>query len=224
MANGQQKTYELTVQPRDIVGKQTAKLRRQGRVPAVVYGHSIEPTSVVVDHKELERVYLHAGNNSLVDLKIGDGASAQKVFIHQVQRDPVSHNLRHVDFMVVNLMEEITTAVQIVLVGEAPAVKNGDGLLMHPTDHIQIRTLPANVPQLLEVDISVLDDLDKAIYVSDIKVPEGVHILSSPEDLVAKVTPLAVLPAEEVEAEEAAEEEAEESGAAGAGTQATEEA
>src|SRR5436309_1707214 len=149
MANGKQKTYELIVQPRDIVGKQTAKLRRQGRVPAVVYGHSIEPTSVVVDHKELERVYLHAGNNSLVDLKIGDGASAQKVFIHQVQRDPVSHNLRHVDFMVVNLTEEITTAVQIILVGEAPAVRNGDGMLMHPTDHIQIRTLPANVLQLL---------------------------------------------------------------------------
>lgn len=214
MADGQHKTYELTVEPRTLLGKRTHQLRRQGIVPAVVYGHKIDPTPVAVDSKELERVYLRAGNNSIVDLHVGKDATAQKVFIHNVQRDPVKHLLSHVDFMVVNLLEEITTTVSIVLVGESPAVKAGDGILIHPMDHLQIRTLPTNVPQVLEVDISGLDEVDKALYVSDIEVPANVHVLSPEEELVAKVSALRAEPEEEVEAEEAAEEEAEESGEA----------
>jgi large subunit ribosomal protein L25 len=213
MADGQQKTYELTVEPRDILGKRTHQLRRQGRIPAVVYGHRVEPTPVQVDSKELERVYLRAGNNSLVDLHVGEGAAAQKVFIHNVQRDPVKHLLSHVDFMVVNLREEITTTVPIVLVGESPAVRAGEGILIHPVDHLQIRTLPTSIPQLLEVDISGLDEVDKAIYVSDIEVPGNVQVLSPAEELVAKVSMVREEP-EEVEAAEAAAEEAEESGEA----------
>jgi large subunit ribosomal protein L25 len=208
------KTYELGVQPRNIFGKQTAKLRRQGLVPAVVYGHKVDPVSVSVESRELERVYLRAGTNSLVDLKIGDNGAAQKVFIHDVQRDPVTHSLSHVDFVVVNLTELITTTVPVVLVGEAPAVKNGDGVLIHPLDHLQVRALPAEIPGRFEVDVSELDEVDKAIYVSDIEVPGNVHVLNSPEELVARVNALAVIPEEEEAAEEAAEEEAEETGEA----------
>lgn len=208
MADGQQKTYELTVQPRSILGKQSLKLRRQGTIPAVVYGHRIEPTPVAVDSKELERVYHRAGSNSLVDLKIGDGGGAQKVFIHEVQRDPVTHHLSHVDFMVVNLQEEITTTVPLVFLGEAPAVKNGDGILFHPLDHVQVRALPANIPPRIEVDVSGLDDLEKGIYISDLQVPSNVHVLNPPEEIVARVSALKALPEEEVEAEEAAAAEA----------------
>jgi len=221
MAEGQQKTYELTVQPRSILGKQTQQLRRQGTVPAVVYGHKIDPTPVAVDLKELERVYHRAGSNALVDLKIGDGGGAQKVFIHDVQRDPVTHHLRHVDFMVVNLLEEITTTVPLVVVGEAPAVKNGDGILFHPLDHLQVRALPTDIPQLFEVDISELDDLEKAIYISDLEVPDNVQVLNSPEEMIAKVTALRAEPEEEIEAEEAAEEEAAEAGEEAGGASAS---
>lgn len=216
MAN-EHKTYELVVQPREITGKQSKQLRREDLVPGVVYGNEVKAESIQVLHRELDRVYLHAGSNTLVDLKIGDTATPRKVFIHNVQRNPVSHNLTHVDFMVVNLLEEITTTVQLVLTGESPAVKNGDGVLLQALDHIQIRALPSDILPLIEVDTSVLDDLDKTIHVSDLAVPGNVTVLTSGDELVAKVTALRAEPEEEVEAEEAAAEIAEgaEEGASG---------
>src|SRR5438105_2601607 len=108
------KTYELVAKPREIIGKDSKKLRREHRLPAVVYGFGIEPTPVEVDQKEMERVYLHAGGNALIDLKIGDGAQPRKVFIHEVQRHPVSHSMIHVDFVSVNLRIEITASVPLV--------------------------------------------------------------------------------------------------------------
>lgn len=191
------------------MGKQTHKLRRQGLVPAVVYGHRIEPIPVVVDLKELERVYLRAGNNALVDLRVGEGAQPQKVFIHNIQRNPVNHSLQHVDFVVVNLREEITTTVPIVLVGEAPAVSSGTAILVHPMDHVQIRCLPTDIPPLIEVDVSGLEEVDQAIYVSDLTIPGNAQVLSSPDELVVKVSALRAEPEEEVAATEAAEETAE---------------
>ncbi len=216
MANDH-KTYELIVQPREITGKQSKQLRREDLVPGVVYGNKVEAESIQVPHRELDRVYLHAGSNTLVDLKIGEDATGRKVFIHNVQRNPVSHTLTHVDFMVVNLLEEITTTVQLVLTGESPAVKNGDGVLLQALDHIQIRALPSDILPLIEVDTSGLDDLDKTIHVSDLAVPGNVTVLTSGDELVAKVTALRAEPEEEVEAEEAAAEIAEgaEEGAGG---------
>src|SRR5688572_27442774 len=118
-----QKTYELMVEPREENGKAGKKLRREGLVPGIVYGPKVDSQSVQVPMRELEHVYLRAGSISLIDLKVGD-SSARKVFIHKVQRDPVTQHVRHVDFMEVNLREEITASVPLVLVGEAPAVEN----------------------------------------------------------------------------------------------------
>lgn len=208
------KTYELVVQPREISGRGGKKLRRQDLVPGTVYGHSVEAESVQVSQRELDRVYMRAGSNSLVDLKIGDDASPRKVFIYKVQRDPVTHSLRHVDFMVVNLLEEITTSVPVVLVGEAPAVARKEGLLLHGIDHVQVRALPTDLPSLLEADISNLTAVDDAIHVSDLSIPDKVTLLTGSDELVAKITNL---PVEEVveeaeAAEEAPAEEGEESG------------
>src|SRR5947207_4658333 len=115
----QQKTYELVVQKREVIGKDAKKLRRQHILPAVLYGHGVEAAPVQADQKEFDRVYLHAGGNSLIDLKVGDGAKPRKVFIHEVQRNPITHAAQHVDFLAVDLTEEITTSVPLVLVGEA---------------------------------------------------------------------------------------------------------
>jgi large subunit ribosomal protein L25 len=200
------KTYELVVEPREIIGKKSKQLRRQGLIPAVVYGHNVKAESVQVPQKELEHVYMRAGNNGLVDLKVGEKDKARKVFIHRVQRNPLNHVVAHVDFMVVNLREEMTATVPIVLTGEAPAVKNREGLLLHALDHIQIRTLPTDIPPMIEADISGLDEVDKAIHVSDLQLPGNVTLLTPGDELVAKIT---ALPVEEVvevpEAEEAAE-------------------
>lgn len=205
MAN-EHKTYELTVTHREVAGKKNRRIRRQQIVPAVVYGYQMTPESVQVSLKEMERVYLRAGNNSLVDLRIGDNGGARKVFIHNVQRDPRTHTLTHVDFMAVNLRQEMTATVSLALTGEAPVVARKEGLLLHALDHIQVRALPAEIPPTIEVDISGLEEVGQAIHVSDITLPEGVTLLTPTEELVAKITDLPVEEVEEApEAEEAAE-------------------
>lgn len=218
MANDQ-KTYDLTVERREIIGKKTKQLRRQELVPAVVYGHRVDAESIQVPRKDLERVYLRAGSNSLIDLKIGEGGAARKVFIHNVQRNPVTHGLTHVDFLAVNLREEMTTSVPLVLTGESPAVERGEGILLQALDHVQVRALPMDLPSTLEVDISGLEELDQAIHVSDLQVPANVALLTPEDELVAKVT---ALRAEEVE--EAPEEAAEGEEAEGEGSESDEEA
>jgi len=209
-------TYELVVEPREVTGKRVKRLRRQDLLPAVVYGYGVTAFPVQAAQKEFEHVYLRAGSNGLVDLKVGDKDQARKVFIHSVQRNPITHVIEHVDFVAVNLTEETTTTVPLVLTGEAPAVRLGEGMLLQQLDHLQIRALPSDIPALFEVDISGLDEVDKAIHVSDVQVPGTVHVLNSEDELVAKIAALRVAEvAEAEEAEEGAEAAAEEGGAVG---------
>ena len=207
MAN-ETKKHELAAEPREITGKASRKLRREGLIPGVVYGHNVKPQSVQVPKKELERVYLRAGSNTLVDLTVGDGNSTNKVFIHDVQRDAVHHDLTHVDFVVVNLREEMTVNVPIVLTGEAPAVAKSEGLLLSQTEHLTVKALPMNIPPLVEADISGLDEVGKALHVSDLAIPDNVTLLTPEDELVVKIIDLPIIPVEEVaEEEEAAEGE-----------------
>nr|ALS90880.1 ctc_TL5: ribosomal protein L25 [uncultured bacterium] len=213
MAN-EHKTYELIVEPRSIIGKKTRQLRRQQLLPAVVYGHNVEAQAVQVSLREMERVYLRAGSNGLVDLKVGQDSPPRKVFIHNIQRDPVTHNLWHIDFLEVNLREEMTATVQLVMIGESPAVERKEGVLLQALDHVQVRALPADLPPVIEVDISSLEEVDQAIHVSDLTLPPNVAMVTHEEELVAKVT---ALRAEEVEEVEEAAEEAEAEAGAGEG-------
>lgn len=210
MAN-EHKTYELIVEPRSIIGKKTKQLRRQQMLPAVVYGHNVEAQAVQVPLREMERVYLRAGSNGLVDLKVGQDSLPRKVFIHNIQRDPVTHNLWHIDFLEVNLREEMTATVQLVMIGESPAVDRKEGVLLQALDHVQVRALPADLPPVIEVDISGLEEVDQSIHVSDLALPDNVTMVTHEEELVAKVTALRAEEVEEVEEVEEAEagEEAE---------------
>ncbi len=214
MADG--KTYSLVVEPRGQLKKASRKLGREGLVPGVVYGHNVQAQPVQVNLREFDRVYLRAGSNSLVDLAVGQGAEARKVFIHNVQRDPSTHSVRHVDFMVVNLREEITSTVPLVHVGESPIVANNEGVLLTQLDHVQVRCLPMDLPSLLEIDVTALDEIGKSLHVSDLTIPENVTLLTSPDEMIVKVTELQLEPEVVEEAEEDAEEAARETEAGGA--------
>ena len=207
------KTYSLVVEPRGQLKKASRKLLRQELVPGVVYGHNVEAQPVQVARREFERVYLRAGSNSLIDLSVGEGDEARKVFIHQVQRTPQTHVVRHVDFLVVNLLEEINSTVPIVYTGESSVVANNEGMLMTQLDHVLVRALPMELPSLIEVDISVLDEIGKAIHVSDLTIPGNVQLLTSPDEMVVKVGEMQLEPEEAEEAEEGAEAEGAEEGA-----------
>ncbi|MFL5733678.1 MAG: 50S ribosomal protein L25 [Chloroflexia bacterium] len=217
----ERQTYELIVEPREVTGKHVKRLRRQHLVPAVVYGYGVTARPLQADQKEFDHVYLRAGSNSLVDLKVGQGDEPRKVFIHAVQRNPITHDVEHVDFLAVNLREETTTTVPLVLVGVAPATRTGEGTLLQQLDHVQIRALPADIPSQIEVDVSGLAEVDQAIHVSDLEMPENVQLLTHEDEMVAKIAALRVEAVEE--AEEAAEGEEAEEGAAEGGAEAEEE-
>ncbi len=176
----------LVAHKRDVHGKKNAKLRAEGKVPAVVYGHDVKSESLALDARELERVYHRAGGNKIIDLKVGEGA-VKSVLIHDVQHDAQRGHLLHADLYVVRMDEELTTEVPLHFVGESTAVYQQEGSLLKDLDTVTVECLPGDLPESIEVDISVLDDFEKTITVADLAVPKGVKFLDDPETLVAKV-------------------------------------
>jgi large subunit ribosomal protein L25 len=198
---------ELTVTPREVVGKKVKALRREGVIPANIYGRGIDSTAVQVRIDELQSVLKTAGRNEIVYLTL-DGEEARPTFIKQVQHHPWADHILHVDFLQISLKEKVKIDVPIHLVGLAPAVDRYSGILVHGLDHITVEALPTDVPSSVEADVSGLEEIDAAFHVSQLEIPEGVTLLTDPEQVVAKVSPPAVeIVVEEEEGEEVAEGE-----------------
>lgn len=196
MAN---QTYQLAAQSRELRGKKMGRLRRSGLVPAVLYGYNVQPTAIQLDAHDFEITYRATGKTALVDLSL-DSGRAVRVFVHDVQRDPVTRGVRHVDFLAVNLNEAITAAVPVVLTGIAPAVHNGTGVLLRGVESVQVQARPAELPHEIQVSVEGLADVDQAIHVSDLPTAEGYAILDSPGEVVAKIVMTRVEAEEEAEA------------------------
>jgi large subunit ribosomal protein L25 len=200
----------LLANRRTVTGKAVARLRRDGRLPGVVYGHGVDSENVALDTHEFELLRRRIGTNALVDLSV-DGAKARPVLVHGVQVDVVSRRPLHVDLFVVRMTEELTVDVPLVATGVAPAVDALGGTLIHVSERLRVRALPGNIPDSLPYAIDGLTDFDAAVHVRDLAVPDGATILADPDDVVAKVERPRV---EAAEVPEAAEAEAAE-GAAG---------
>lgn len=192
---------ELTAQPRTILGKEVKKLRREGIIPAVLYGPGIEGThSISLRGREIERIYTQLGRSSLLSLKV-EGGATRSVLIHQVQHDHHHRRLTHVDFFAPNMRVALTVSVQVVLTGEAPAVAQEDGILVQSATELQVSALPDQVPAVLAVDISGLTEIHAQITAADVTLPEGVTLVTSPDEVVVTVSQ-----AQLVEVDEAVEE------------------
>ena len=199
----------LTVTPREITRKKVKVLRRQGVIPVHMYGKDIPSMALQSEAKALEGIVAKAGKNIPVSLDIEGQSGQHMTFIREVQRDPISGKLLHVDFQRVITTELVRSQVPIVLVGEAPAVRMTSGMLSQILHELSVESLPMNVPQVIEIDVTVLDSLDKEIRVQDISVGTDVSVLTAPDQLVARVTPPRVElvgEAEEAKAEAVAEE------------------
>lgn len=177
----------LDVEIRDVIGKKVKTLRQEGLLPATVYGKGFDPISVQLNERTFFQVYRKVGRTSLVDLHI-PGQAKQAAFIHDVQRHPVSRSIIHADFRVVNLKERMYSAVPITLIGESPVVERNDAILNQSLQELEVYALPDNIPAHIEVDVSVLDSLDKSIYVSDIPTHPDYEIISEAETLVVTLT------------------------------------
>jgi len=210
----------LAAEPRELVGKKVATLRRAGRLPAVVYGHGVTSESLSVDAHDFELLRRKAGQNELIDLSV-HGKKARPVLVHDVQVHPVNRRPLHVDLFLVRMTEELTVDVPLVPTGSSRAVDDLNGTLLHQLESVRVKALPDHLPQSIEYSIESLVDFDAAIKVSDLSIPSDVTLLTDPEEVVAKVLPsrlqaeAAELAAETAEAvAEAAEGEAPEGAAA----------
>ncbi|HMG18267.1 MAG TPA: 50S ribosomal protein L25 [Gemmatimonadales bacterium] len=211
MAEATRTRTELKVAPRDVLGKKVGALRRQGVTPANIYGSHVDSQSIQLSTEELRHVIKTAGRNDIVYLRL-DGDEPRPTFIRDVQQNPVTDAILHVDFLQISLREKVRADVPLHLVGLAPAVDTLGGILMHGLDHVSVEALPTEVPSFIEVDVTSLAEINQALHVSDVPVPEGVTILTDVEQVIAKVAPPAVEPEPEVaeEAEAVEGEEAEE--------------
>jgi large subunit ribosomal protein L25 len=190
---------KLTAEKRDGTGKGVArKLRAGGRVPAILYGHGMEPVALSVDSRELfHLLHTGAGTNVLVDLVV-DGTE-HLALPREVQRDHIKGRFVHVDFLAVRRDERIHVTVPIRIVGESPGVKAG-GVLEHHLWELSVECLATDVPEAVDVDISDLE-IGSGLRVGDLAPPRGATILTNPDDSVVAVTQ----PQMAVEVEEAAE-------------------
>jgi large subunit ribosomal protein L25 len=202
---------ELTVETRMTAGTAAARrLRRSGMVPAVLYGRGIDSQPLAVSAKSL-RDLLHAGGqNVLVRLNVGDGSEPSTAMIKEIQRHPLNGLVLNVDFHKISLTETVTAQVPVVLVGEAPGLKQG-GILDQVLREVEVECLPTDIPQRLTLDISELE-IAHSRHVSDLVAPEGVTIATDGADVVVTIARAVeeVVAVAAPEEEAAAEEEGEE--------------
>jgi len=209
-------SISLTARPRSETGRHVHALRREGAVPAILYGHKISPVSLALDAKELERVWHRAGRTHLVDVKVA-GQKAHKALIKDLQFHPRSGHALHVDLFAVNLREKITADVPVIVVGESPAVHDKLGQVQQVVSSLRVESLPADIPAQITVDVSGLKEVDESILLGQIELPKGVALVHhDPEEVLVKIAQVRVREEVEVEAP-AAEAEA---GAAAPGEEA----
>jgi large subunit ribosomal protein L25 len=179
---------KLESKPRTEKGRKTNKGRREGLVPAVIYGKGVEPQSLWVNAMELSRLLKKSGESVIIDLLI-DGKNGRNVLIHELQKNAVNGSYVHVDFYQVNMAEKIKAEVRFEFVGESAAVKALGGVLVKSMDKVEVECLPADLPSQIEVDISSIETFEDHICIKDLKIPGNVEIDIEPETVVALVTP-----------------------------------
>ena len=187
----------LAAERRTVTGKAVAGLRRDGRLPAVVFGHGVESAPVTLDAHDFALLRRRVGPNALIDLSI-DGSKPTPVLVHGVQIHKVNRQPIHVDLFAVRMTEELTVDVPVHGTGESEAVTKHGGTLLNASGSVKVRARPDNLPQVIEVDLAVLVDFEAAIYARDLPIPEGVQLLADPDEIVFKVAPPRVQEAEVV--------------------------
>ena len=205
---------KLQAAPRQVLGKKTRFLRRQGITPVHLFGHNIKSLALQCDTLQLQQLIAQAGRTKLIRLEIDDDKHPRSVFVREIQKDVIDRQLLHVDFYQVKKGEKIAVEVPIILVGEAPAMKGKGRMLAHGANSLSITCLPDNVPPQVEVDLSSLEEIEQAIYVRDIVLGADVTVNTDPDQLVVKISEAVVkeeevvVPEVEAEAEVPAGEEA----------------
>lgn len=191
----------LNANVRKTIRKQVKALRRQGFLPAVMYGAGVEPLPLELDEKVASRVLSNVGRSTLIDLQVGK--DTHKVLVREFQRDVIRRNILHVDFLVVAMDVVISAVVPVVLVGEAPAMEELGGIVVSGLNEIEVEALPSDLPEQVTVDIESLVSMNDVITAGDLVLGERVVLVTDPDETIANViAQMAEEVVEEVEVEE----------------------
>jgi large subunit ribosomal protein L25 len=207
---------ELHVSTRELMGKKSRFLRRQGITPVHLFGYDTEPMALQCETVQLKQVLKTAGKTRLVGLTVDKHKKPRKVVVREVQKNAISGELVHVDFFQVSMEEKIKVDVPVVLVGEAPALKVKTNMMAQDLSAVEIECLPDRIPETIQVDISVLVEDDQSILVKDLVLGEGVVALTNPAQVVVRIAPLQIEKVEKKVVAEVAAEGAEGAPAEGA--------
>lgn len=180
---------EITAQVREKLNKGTSReARKSGLIPAEVYGHGVKNQHVLVNAREFVKAFREAGETTVLQLTLGK--EKKSVMVHDIQRNPLTQDVSHVDFREVKMDEKITSHIPLVFVGESPAVKEKKGTLNKSLSEIEVEALPADLPRDIEVLLASLTEVGMSIHVKDLKLSSKIKVLIEGEVVVATVVPL----------------------------------
>lgn len=165
-------------------------LRKNFKIPAVYYGHKEKTLPLQIEYQDFRKIYKKTGTSQIFELEI-DGKK-KPVLIHEVQFNPLTDRVDHVDFIHINMNEDITAMIPVEVVGVAPAVKNFGGILTTLRHEIEVRCLPANLPHSIQVDVSGLEQIHSSIHIKDLIIPASVAVHGNPDDVVVTVSQVRV--------------------------------
>lgn len=214
---------ELKASPREVLGKKVRFLRRQGIVPVHIFGRNVASLSLQCSAADMQRVLPQAGMTGLISLRLNRETEPRNVMVREIQKNPITGEVLHVDLYQVSMTERIKAEVPIVLTGEAPALKIKENIMVQGMDNLTIESLPGQIPSSVELDVSSLTEAHQEIRVKNIILSDRVTVVSDPDSVIVRISILRAEKAEEVvaapvteegaapaEGEEAAEEQAEE--------------
>lgn len=179
---------EISAQSRNAEDSSAKNILKEGMIPGIVYGHSFDNVLIKVDRKDFMKTLWEAGESTLIDLRVGD-KEIGKVVIKDYQMDPLSGEIMHFDLHKVKMSEKLIVNVDLTFVGESPAVKNEGGIIVTGQDSVEIKCLPKDLIQEIEVDLSKLEHVDDMIRVKDLIVPDTIEILDEEENVVVSAAP-----------------------------------
>lgn len=180
-------THQLAAQKREVLGSKVNSLRVQGMVPGNIYGKGISSIAIQIKAKDLEKTLQEVGESALVNISLEGEKDSFPVLFKNPTYDPLLGSLQHIEMYKVNMKEKITTMVPLVLIGEAPAVKQGL-LVMEIANEVEVECLPNDLPEKIEVDVAGLEKVDDMVTVGQLKIDTSrIEILTPSETVIVKI-------------------------------------
>ncbi len=207
----------VEAQKREVIGKKVKNLRREGKLPAVMYGYGVESTALVMDHRTTNRILFKAEASNLITISL-DGKE-YPTLVREKQWDYIKRSLLHVDFQVVSMTEKIAAQVRVELLGVAGAIEDYGAVLLTGLLQVEVEALPTDLPSSIKVDLSTLEKIGDGIFVRDIVVSDKLTLLDDGSTMIAVASAPTLEIVEEVEEDELLEGEEGAEGEEGEGTE-----